>query len=168
MEECKGKNRGTLPHFGGCRGGNTPPDWGKENELYRAFLARKQRGIQLTPKQTRALRALLTCPTQAAAAQAAGVGLSTLKRYLADDEFQREYQKAVSGLIAEAAQSGRLGMVSAMGTLRSIADDKNVSAQNRIMACRSLLEFSLKLDERENVLRRLDELEAQIGGGEHG
>lgn len=119
----------------------------------------------LTPKQTRALQALLTCPTQAAAAQAAGVGLSTLKRYLADEAFQREYQKAVSGLIAEAAQRGRQSMVSAMGTLRSIADDEGANSQNRIMACRSLLEYSLKLDERENVLRRLDELEAQIGGG---
>lgn len=119
----------------------------------------------MTPKQTRALQALLTCPTQAAAAQAAGVGLSTLKRYLADEAFQREYQKAVSGLIAEAAQRGRQSMVSAMGTLRSIADDERANSQNRIMACRSLLEYSLKLDERENVLRRLDELEAQIGGG---
>lgn len=58
-------------------------------------------------------------------------------------------------------------MSAAMDTLKAIADDESANAQSRVMACRSLLEFALRLDERENVLRRIDELERQIGGDAH-
>lgn len=69
-------------------------------------------------KQTKALQALLMCPTQAAAAQTAGIGLTTLKRYLNDEEFQREYQKALSGLISEAAAQAKQSLSPALSTLK--------------------------------------------------
>lgn len=121
----------------------------------------------MTGKQAKVLQALLTCPTQAAAAKAAGVGLTTLKRYLSDDGFQREYRKAVSELIADAAQRGRQSMIGAMDALRTVMDDESQSGQTRVQAARSILEFSLRLDERENVLKRLDQLEeAAMRGGD--
>lgn len=118
----------------------------------------------MTPKQTRALQALLTCPTQAAAAQAAGVGLSTLKRYLADDEFQRQYQKAVSGLIAEAAAQAKQSLSPALSTLREVMESEEQNGQVRVSAARSLLEFGMKLTETTDILTRLTELERQLGG----
>jgi len=41
----------------------------------------------LTPKQAKALQALLTQPTKAAAAKAAGISVRTLTDYLALPEF---------------------------------------------------------------------------------
>lgn len=121
----------------------------------------------LSPRQQRALMGLLEQPSKTEAAQAAGVSPRALRSYLADPEFQAEYQRLQGEQIADAAQRGRQSMTAAMSTLRAIADDESANAQNRIMACRSLLEFSLKLDERENVLRRLDELEKSLGGEHH-
>lgn len=118
----------------------------------------------LSQRQQRALLGLLEQPSKAAAAQAAGISPRALRSYLADPAFTAELQRLQDEQIADAAQRGRQSMTAAMSTLRAIADDKSANAQNRIMACRSLLEYSLKLDERENVLRRLDELEKQIGG----
>ena len=68
---------------------------------------RPERGDYLTHKQVQALAALLTQPTKEKAAQAAGIGVTTLKRYLDDPEFQEEYQKAVSDLVEDAATAAR-------------------------------------------------------------
>ena len=46
----------------------------------------------MNPKQIKALQALLTQPTKAAAAKEAGIDESTLRRYLSDPEFQKEYK----------------------------------------------------------------------------
>lgn len=116
----------------------------------------------MTSKQTRALQALLTCPTQAAAAKAAGIGLTTLKRYLSDDEFQREYKKAVSGMIAEAAAQAKQSLSPALSTLQEVMQDADQNGQVRVSAARSILEYGLKLVEQADVLARLDELEAAI------
>lgn len=118
----------------------------------------------MTSKQTRALQALLTCPTQAAAAKAAGIGLTTLKRYLSDDDFQQEYKKAVSGLIADAAAQAKQSLSPALSTLREVMQDADQNGQVRVSAARSILEYGLKLTEQADVLARLDELEAAIGG----
>lgn len=110
----------------------------------------------------------MTCPTQAAAAQAAGVGLSTLKRYLADEEFKQEYQKAVSGLIAEAATQAKQSLSPALSTLREVMGSEEQNGQVRVSAARSLLEFGMKLTEQADILARLDELERQLGGDPDG
>ena len=74
----------------------------------------------MTHKQAQALAALLTQPTKEKAAQAAGIGLTTLKRYLADPRFQKEYQKAISGLIEDAATAAKQSLDPALSCLREI------------------------------------------------
>ena len=119
-------------------------------------------------KQTKALLALLMCPTQAAAAQTAGIGLTTLKRYLNDEEFQREYQKALSGLISEAAAQAKQSLSPALSTLKEVMTDTEQNGQIRVSAARSLLEFGMKLTEQADILARLQELETAIEGGHDG
>ena len=165
MGECKGKNRGTLPQVGGCGRGRTPPKWGKQNELYRAFLAQKKGGYNLTAKHGKVIQALLTCPTQATAAAAAGVSLTTLKRYLNNDEFQREYQRAITELIAEAVAQAKQSLSPALSTLREVMESEEQNGQVRVSAARSLLEYGMKLIEQNDILVRLNELERLMGGG---
>lgn len=90
--------------------------------------------------------------------------MTTLKRYLNDYEFQREYQKAISALIAEAAAQAKQSLSPALSTLREVMQDADQNGQVRVSAARSLLEYGLRLTEQADVLARLDELERQIGG----
>ena len=118
----------------------------------------------LSQRQQRALVALLEQPSRAAAAQAAGISPRALRSYLADPGFAAEYRRLQDEQIADAAQRGRQSMTGAMAALRAVMDDESQNGQTRVQAARSLLEFSLKLDERENVLKRLDALEKSLGG----
>lgn len=119
----------------------------------------------MTPKKSRALAALLTAPNREAAARVAGISPRTLRAYLSDPSFAAEYQRLQAEQIADAAQRGRQNMTAAMDALRAVMDDEDQNGQTRVQAARSLLEFSLKLDERENILRRLSALEEEAGIG---
>ena len=119
----------------------------------------------MTAKQAKALSALLNNPTQERAAAAAGVGISTLKRYLADPDFQAEYQKAMSKLIEGAATQAKQSLSPALSCLREIVNDGKKSDMARIQAARSLLEYGLRLTEVYDLSQRIDRLEELADGG---
>lgn len=114
----------------------------------------------LTQKQQKALAALLTNPTREAAARAAGIESKTLRRYLADPEFQAEYQRAVSGMIEDAAAQAKQSLNPALSCLREIVENGDETATARIQAARSLLEYGLRLTEIVDIVTAID------GGGE--
>lgn len=118
----------------------------------------------MTPKQNKVLAALLTAPSKAAAAQAAGISPRTLRDYLADPTFRQEYQKAFAGLVEDATRQAQQAISPALSTLREIVEDKGEDAQARISAARAILSNGLKLTETTDILTRLDELERTIGG----
>lgn len=64
-----------------------------------------------------------------------------------------------------AAGRGRARMADAMQTFENIMNDPNVNPQIRVQSARNLLQFSLELDERENILARIEQLEKSLGGG---
>lgn len=113
----------------------------------------------MTHRQTQALAALLTQPTKEKAAQAAGIGLTTLKRYIANPEFRSEYQRAVSEMIEDAAAQAKQSLNPALSCLREIVEDVDETATARIQAARSLLEYGLRLTEITDIMKQLDELE---------
>ena len=107
--------------------------------------------------------ALLEQPSKAAAAKAAGLSPRTMRAYLSNPAFAAEYRRLQDEMFADAAQRGRQGMSAAMDVLRDIMSDADQNGQTRTNAARAILEFSLRLDERENILKRLSALEAQAG-----
>lgn len=113
----------------------------------------------MTPKQNKVLAALLTAPSKAAAAQAAGISPRTLRDYLADPTFRQEYQKAFAGLVEDAARQAQRAIAPALSTLTEIMEDKDEQASARIQAARSTLEYALKLTEQTDILNTLRELE---------
>ena len=119
----------------------------------------------MTAKQAKALSALLNNPTQESAAAAAGIGISTLKRYLADPDFQAEYKKAMSKLIEGAATQAKQSLSPALSCLREIVNDSKKSDMARIQAARSLLEYGLRLTEVYDLSQRIDRLEELADGG---
>lgn len=114
----------------------------------------------MTLKQKRAIAELIRGPTVEAAARAANVGYSTLRRWLKeDDEFRQEYRAAVSQLIEDATLQARQSLVPALSALREIVEDGEYPAAVRVQASRSILEYGLKLSERSDVASRMDALE---------
>lgn len=111
--------------------------------------------MSLTAKQAKALAALLVEPTKEKAAAAAGIGVTTLKRYLAEQEFQSEYKKALSELVEDAAAQAKISLSPALTCLREIVEDGEQGATARIQAARSLLEYGLRLTEIFDILREL-------------
>lgn len=121
----------------------------------------------MNQRQQKALTALLTSPSRAEAAKAAGVTTRTLQNYLADPEFQVEYKKAFGNMVDDAAAQARQSFAPALSTLREIVEDKDEDANARISAARAILSHGMKLIETTDILDRLNELEAAMEG-KHG
>ena len=122
----------------------------------------------MTPRQQKALAALLTSPSKAAAAKAAGIAPRTLRDYLADPEFQAAYRDAFGNMVEDATRQAQQAISPAMSTLREIVEDREEDAQARISATRAILSHGIKLTETTDILNRLQELETAMEGGHDG
>lgn len=122
----------------------------------------------MTPKQQKALVALLTQPTKEKAATAAGITSKTLRSYLDDPEFLAEYRKAYSELVEDATRKVQQTLDPAVAVLREVMEDGSENGQVRVSAARSVLEYGLKMTEQTDILNRLQDLEAAMQeGGQH-
>lgn len=94
----------------------------------------------LSTKKKRAIAALLTEDTQAAAAKKAGVGHRTLCRWLAENsDFQQALAEAESAAVAGAARSIAQGAAEAVNVLRGIMNDPHSNKRVKIAAANSIL-----------------------------
>lgn len=118
----------------------------------------------MTPKMQKALLALLSEPTKEKAAAAAGITSKTLRKFLSDVEFQKEYRAAFTSMVFDAVRQAQKALSPALATLEKIMKDDEQNGQIRVSAARSLLEFSLKATEQLDILERLEALERMIGG----
>ena len=122
----------------------------------------------MTPRQQKALAALLTSPSKAAAAKAAGISPRTLRGYLADQSFQAAYRDAFGNMVEDATRQAQQAISPALSTLLEITQDREEDAQARISAARAILSHGLKLIETTDILNRLQELETAMEGGHDG
>ncbi len=116
----------------------------------------------LTPKQEKALAALLSEPTILAAAQKVGVGERTLHTWLGEDAFAAAYRNARRAAVSQAVT--RLQQVSsgAVAVLVQVMADKDTPAGTRVSAAKTVLEFSFRAVELEDLAERIAALEAQV------
>ena len=115
----------------------------------------------MTHKKEMAVAALIRAPTIDAAAQAAGVGYSTLRRWLKEDqEFREAYQAALEALLSDAAAQAKRSLSPALEALREIVEDRNAPAAARVQAARSVVDAALKLTEAVDIRERVAALEA--------
>lgn len=121
---------------------------------------------RLTPKQTKALDALLDGKSQQAAADAAGVNRKTIMRWVSEplfwDTLNSHSQKAVH--IATRRLSSTLDM--SVDIMREVMEDTSAPAGVRLRAARYAADCALRLLEVSDILLRLEELEAKVIGGE--
>ena len=113
----------------------------------------------MTPKQERALAALISCPTAREAAKAAGLAESTLRRYKQDPVFQAEYRRRCNELLEAACTKAKSALPPAIDRLRGIIDDDQQQPRDQIAAARAVCEYSLRLNEAVDIEQRLRALE---------
>lgn len=119
----------------------------------------------LTPKQEKALVALLECGEIKEAAQKASVGEVTLWRWLQIPEFQSRYRAARRTLVESAMAQLQQDCAVAARTLREVAEDSEAPASARVSAARTILDQSVSAIELLDLQERIERLEAAGGAG---
>ena len=119
-----------------------------------------------TRKQEQVIAALLSTPTIGEAAERAGLGVRTLKRWLVDAAFSAEYAKAKQALLESAVNRLRMAAVEFVNVLQAVASDATAPAGSRAAAASRGLELLLKATAFEDIERRLTELERSVAKGD--
>lgn len=120
----------------------------------------KGHGAKLPRKKEQAIAALLTAPSIEAAAQTIGVANATLRRWLADPSFKAEYMAARRDAVSQAVGALQRACLEAVETLRDVMTDRDAPHHARVASARAVLEGALRGIETEDVMARLDALEA--------
>lgn len=117
----------------------------------------------ITPSQHKAIDALLMASDIKSAAKLAGIAYSTLRGWLANDTafcsaYSEARRLATEHALAVVQSHARL----AVGVLVEIMTDADAPAGHRVNAAARLLDMATRTIERDEVERRLAELERQL------
>lgn len=114
----------------------------------------------LSPNQQKALAALLATTSISAAAEECGLGISTVKKYLAQEDFSRVYREKRMLILQETvAGISRLG-TEAVRAFEDALEDGDLS--ERLRAATRILDYIYKGAELERKIRDQEELEQRL------
>jgi len=117
-------------------------------------------GWGVTPKQQKAIAALITESTTAAAAKAAGVTEMTLWRWMQEEEFKGALQAAQRSIVDSAVGKLQAANEKAVDTLIKNLDSENDFASNA--AALAILNLTQKAIEQAELIERVKRLEALV------
>lgn len=111
-------------------------------------------------QQELAISGLLECPTIAEAAVFAGIGESTVYRWLRSDaDFQQAYREARREVVRHATTRLQRACAAAVSTLEEVLSGDNNPAPARVAAARAILDLAYRAVELEDLEERLERLE---------
>lgn len=111
----------------------------------------------LTPREKRALEALLMYPKLDDAARAAGISNVTMWRYMKKPRFKRRWREAANACLSHTAIQLSQDTTEALAVLRS--EMRNEESPRRVQAARAILDYADRLVGRVNDEERMDEIE---------
>lgn len=114
----------------------------------------------ISPKQHKALGALLTSSTIGDAARAANVGERTMHAWLAEPTFALAYRTARREAVGQAISRLQQNSGMAVVVLLRLMADRSVKAPVRLAAASKVLDLAIKGVELDDILTRLEALEA--------
>jgi alkylation response protein AidB-like acyl-CoA dehydrogenase len=117
---------------------------------------------KLTPKQAKAITALLNSPTLAQAAAAVGLSERTLQLYMTYPHFRRALNEAESLAMADAARRLAGDAHAAAALLREVVDNRDNPPAARVQAARVLLSLAPGFREHSALEARISELERSL------
>ncbi len=123
---------------------------------------------KLTPKQERALLALLDCGEIKEASVVCGVSDVTLWRWLQLPAFQSRYRAARRLVVETAIAQLQSDCTKAARVLREIAEDRSAPASSRVAAAKTILDQSVSAVELMDLQERIEHLEETLGAQEKG
>jgi phage terminase small subunit len=113
-------------------------------------------------RQQKAIAALIETGTIKEAASVAGVGQTTIFRWLQDPKFRRAYKDARTKLVEVAISQVQRACGEAVLVLQGIMNDRELSPGPRVSAARAVLEQAIKTSQLEDILLRLEKVEAKL------
>ncbi len=114
----------------------------------------------LTPSQERAIQALLTSRSIAAAARQAEVGESSLRRWLReDDNFQDKLRRLREQSLSHAALQLQEGVSKAVGILYDLIERDKRIEPGRSSLIRTALDYGFRSSVYSDVIERMKTLE---------
>ena len=116
-------------------------------------------GAKFGRKKEDAIVALLTHRSIEDAARAAGVGTTTLTRWLKLPEFQKAYREARRAAFGQAVARLQQGATAAATTLLKVMLDQGTPASVKVRAAECVMTHSSKAIEIEDIEARVSDLE---------
>jgi hypothetical protein len=113
----------------------------------------------LSAKQEAALSAVLSHPTLKEAALAAGISETTLWRYMQDGEFSKRLREARRDSVSHAVIRLQKASSEAVTVLRDLMMKEDAPPAARISAARTVLDYSMRAVETDDLRARIEELE---------
>jgi hypothetical protein len=110
----------------------------------------------LPAKQELALRAVIAHPTLKEAAKAAGIGETTLWRYMRDEAFSRRLREARRDAVNHAVIRLQGASSDAVTVLHDLMMKGDAPASARITAARTVIDYSLRAVEMDELKTWID------------
>lgn len=114
---------------------------------------------ELSDKQHKAIMELLQQPNVSRAAEAAGVGRSTLYGWMRDPVFAEAYREARREALQQATARLQALASSFVATLEDVSGNSNAPAASRVAAAKAGLEFAYRADMYEDLEQMIQELQ---------
>jgi hypothetical protein len=118
----------------------------------------------LTGPQAKAIAALLQEPTMQRVADAAGVNVRTLQRWMKDEGFRRAWLAARREAYGQAVSLTQRLAPAAVATFAQVMKDPQAPAAAKVSAASALLRFGREGIELEDFAERLEALERKAAG----
>lgn len=106
------------------------------------------------------ISALLSTHTNKQAAEVCGLSETQLYKRMRTDEFKTQYSRAKGQILGRATTTMQSGMDEAARTMIAVMRNTDTSPQVRLNAADSVIRNGLKLTEQNEILQRLERLEA--------
>jgi hypothetical protein len=113
----------------------------------------------LSERQEQALQAVISHPTLKEAALAVGISETTLWRYMQEEAFNRRLRQARRDAVDHAVIRLQRASSDAVSVLRDLMMKEDAPAAARISAARTVLDYSFRIVEIDELKTRMEDLE---------
>lgn len=113
-------------------------------------------------KEEKIINALLVYPTIREAGRALEIPESTIYNHLRNAKFKAKYNRVKSELLSQNTAYLQAKIAEAATTISEIMNNTENPPQVRLTACRTVLEYALKLTEAADIIPRLEAVEEAL------